>query len=164
MITPELKDTLEALSYFATIIGIPVAIVVFLLEKKKDRLQHERETYIEANGRYIDYLTMCLEHPELDCSEFTKDDPDLEKADMDVKKLTAFTVLISLLETGYVLYRDQHTSARSTQWRGWHDYMVTWSRRPDFRRAWPILGPQFDSDFVQHMEKILRETDTETKA
>jgi hypothetical protein len=164
MITTELKDILEALSYVATIIGIPVAIAVFLSEKRKDRLQQERETYVEANGRYIDYLTMCLEHPDLDCFEFSKDDPDLQKAEMDVKKVTAFTVLISLLEAGYVLYRDQHTSARSTQWRGWHDYMVSWSQRPDFRRAWPILGPQFDSDFVQHMERIMRETDTKAMA
>ena len=123
MITPEFKSTLEALSYLATIIGIPVAIAVFLLEKRKDRFQQERETYVEANGRYIDYLTMCLEHPDLDCFEFTKDDPDLKEAGMDVKKLTALTILISLLESGYVLYRNQHTSARSTQWRGWH---TTW--------------------------------------
>jgi hypothetical protein len=156
----EIKGFLEAGSYLATIIGIPVAIIVFLSEKRKDRIQAERETYMEADGRYIDYLKMCLEHPELDCFEFTKNDPDLSTTGLDVKKLTLFTILISLLEFGYVLYRDQHISARSTQWQGWHDYMAMWAQREDFRRAWPVLGPQFDTDFVKYMEQIMRDTNS----
>jgi hypothetical protein len=86
MNTPEIKDTLEVLAYLATIIGIPIAIAVFWHEKRKDRIQRERETFAEANGRYIEYLSMCLDHPELNCFEFEKDDSDLQKAGMDVKK------------------------------------------------------------------------------
>ena len=71
--------------------------------------------------------------------------------------MTLFTILMALLESGYVLYRDQHTSARSTQWQGWHDYMVMWAQRADFRKAWSVSGIQFDSEFAQHMEAIIRD-------
>ena len=159
MISPETKDFLEALSYLATIIGIPVAIVAFIAEKRKDRRARARDAYVEANARYIDYLTLCLEHPELDGFDLSEQDPDVRKSGLDVKKLALFTILISILETGYVLYADQRENARLRQWQGWHDYMVMWARRADFRIVWPLLGPQFDTEFVQHMEKIMRETE-----
>jgi hypothetical protein len=164
IISPETKDLLEALSYLATVIGIPVAIIAFIAEKRKDRRERERDAYIEANARYIDYLTLCFEHPELDAFDLSEQAPDVRESGLDVKKLALFTILISILETGYILYADQRENARLRQWQGWHDYMVMWARRADFRKAWPLLGPQFDTEFVQHMEKIIRETEQPTAA
>lgn len=151
----EHKDLLEALSYFATILGIPIAIAAFLYEKRKERLQREIETYIEANQRYIEYLTLCLEYPELDCGEFLSDDKDAVAAGLSVGKLTMFTILVSLLEGGYVLYRSHQGAIRKKQWRGWSDYMDFWASRQDFRKAWPLLGSQFDTDFVEHMQNYI---------
>ncbi len=154
----ELKDLLEAASYAATVIGIPVAILVFLYEKRKDRATQEMETYLNANEKYIQYLTLCLEHPDLDCFDLSALEPLVVATGLDIKKLTLFTILISMLETGYLLYRRHKSVIRRSQWQGWHDSMIMWASRPDFRRAWPALGPQFDSDFNALLEQFVRDT------
>lgn len=154
----EAKDILEAASYATTIIGIPIAILVFLYGKRKDRSAQEVDTYLHANEKYIQYLILCLEHPDLDCFDLSVLEPQVKATDLDIKRLTLLTILISMLETGYLLYRRHKTTIRRSQWQGWHDYMVMWASRPDFRRAWPALGPQFDSDFYVFMDQLLRDT------
>jgi len=152
-----IKDLLEAASYAATIIGIPVVILVFLYEKKKDRAAQEIETYLSANDKYVHYLALCLEHPDLDCFDLSLLEPDVVATGLDIRKLTLFTILISTLETGFVLYRWHHTAIRRSQWQGWQEYMAMWASRPDFRQAWPALGPQFDLDFRKAMNLLIRD-------
>ncbi|MBC8116447.1 MAG: hypothetical protein H7062_18815 [Candidatus Saccharimonas sp.] len=170
-----LKDFLEPMSYLATIIGVPVAIWAFRSEKDRDRRdrsdelekqraerqaereQKERQTYLEAHANYIDYLVLCLQYPELDAFDLSADDPEVKKAGVDINKLTLFTILISLLESGFVLYRDHATNIRNLQWKGWHEYMVMWAERAAFREVWPLLGPQFDGEFVEHMQGLVAE-------
>jgi len=163
IISPETKDFLEALSYLATIVGIPVAIAAFVAEKRKDRQGREKEAYVEANARYVDYLKLCLEYPELDASDFSEQDQEVKDSGLGAKKLTLFTILVSILETGYILYADQREKALLRQWQGWSDYMEMWAGQPDFRMAWPLCSPQFDTEFVQYMERIMREAEP-TKA
>lgn len=159
IISPELKDWLEALSYLATLIGIPIAILVFLYEKRKDRLLAEAETYLHANDKYIQYLTLCLEHPQLDAFDLSIDEPNVARTGIEIQKLTLFTILISTLETGFLLYqRHKQSPVRLAQWKGWQDYMVMWASREDFRRAWPALGPQFDADFYRFMSQLIHDT------
>jgi hypothetical protein len=153
MFTPDQKDLLEALSYLATVIGIPIAIIAFIAEKRKDRLQREIETYNEANQLYIDYLKLCLEHPELECAEFLPNDREVAAVGLNTGKLTMFTILISLLEGGYILYRKHRSEIRKKQWQGWDDYIIMWATREDFRKAWPLLSPQFNTDFVAHVQR-----------
>lgn len=74
LISPEIKDLLEALSYLATLLGIAVAIIVFLLEKHRDRRLYEVGTHQYSNDLYIDYLGHCLDDPDLDAFEFRRDD------------------------------------------------------------------------------------------
>jgi hypothetical protein len=160
MTFPEIKDVLEALSYAATIIGIPVAICVFLIEKRKDRRQAEMDAFREADARYVSYLTLCLEHPDLKGFDPCCYSEGATKSGLNAQALTLFTVLVAMLESSYILYRDQRPAIRAKQWQGWHDYMVDWARRPEFRRAWPIvLRSQFDTDFVQYMDKIMRDAE-----
>lgn len=148
------KDILEALSYVATIVGIPIAIAVFIADRRKEQRHRARETFVEANARYIDYLRMCIENPELSCSEVAPSDPRLHKTGLDAKTLNGFAILISNLETGYVLYDEQR---HSKQWKGWHDYMVMWVRRSDFQKAWSVIGHFFDADFVAYVDALLRD-------
>ena len=109
----EFKDVLDAASYVATIIGIPVATLIFLNEKRKERSAREVETYVYSNEKYIEFLKLCLEHSDLDCFDCSSRDPE---------------------------------------------YMTMWAHRPDFRAAWPVLGPQFDADFTAFMQELLSAT------
>ncbi len=156
------KDLLEAAFYASTIIGIPVSILVFLGQKRNERSARELETYLNANAKYMEYLTLCLQYPDLDCFDVSISEPEVKASGLEMRKLILFTILISLLETGYLLYRRHKASVRRTQWQGWHEYMAMWASRTDFRRAWPVLGLQFDSDFVREMNQLLLDAKTES--
>ena len=155
LISPEIKDLLEALSYIATILGIPAAIVVFICQKKKERRAQELEAHYHANQLYIDYLKHCLDNPDLDAFELRQDDKEVVDSGLPYKQLILFTILISMMETAFLRYRNVHSTAQQTQWMGWHTYMLEWAKRSDFNKAWDILGPQFDTDFIKEMDKIV---------
>lgn len=161
MIAPEIKDFLEALSYVATIVGIPVAIIVFVFEKRKDRRQREIETFKDLGEEYVAYLTLCLEHPDLSGFDPCCYSEDAARSGLDAKTLTLLTVLVAMLESSFVLYQGHRSAIRAKQWQGWHDYIVDWAKRPDFRKAWPIIvSSQFDTDFVSYMDQIMRENES----
>jgi hypothetical protein len=155
MTLADLKDILEALSYIATIIGIPIAIGVFLYEKRKDRAASELETYMRSNDKYIGYLTLCLQYPELGGFDNFPDEEEVKLSNLSPEQLTLFTVLISTMETGFLLYRTQGSAIRDSQYRGWYEYMIYWANRDAFRRAWRALSTQFDKDFEKTMNGII---------
>lgn len=148
-------ETLEALSHVATILGIPFAILAYVQQKKKDRRQREMETHLEANERYVEYLKLCLDHPEWGGFDIDGTDPEIIELGIDVRKLTLFEVLISVLESAYLLYQTHESEIREAQWKGWVGYMNLWARRDDFRRAWPSLRHNFDRSFVEDMDRTM---------
>ncbi|NOT29460.1 MAG: hypothetical protein HOP15_03320 [Planctomycetes bacterium] len=151
----EMKDVLEALSYLATIIGIPVAIGVFWYEKRKERIAGELETYMRSNDKYIGYLTLCLQHPQLMGFDISPDEEDVKTSGLSVEQLTLFTILISTMETGFLLYRTQGSAIKESQYKGWHEYMSYWASRDAFRKAWRAVSSQFDSEFESAMNEII---------
>lgn len=155
MTLSEVKDVLEVLSYLATIIGIPVAIGVFLYEKRKERIAGELETYMRSNDKYIGYLTLCLQHPQLMGFDTFPDEEDVKTSGLSPEQLTLFTILISTMETGFLLYRTQGSAIKESQYKGWHEYMSYWASRDAFRKAWRAVSSQFDSDFENEMNGII---------
>jgi hypothetical protein len=53
------------LSYVVTTIGLPLAIVVFVYEQKKERDNEDQEVYQLLSDNYQDLLRMALGHPDL---------------------------------------------------------------------------------------------------
>jgi hypothetical protein len=155
MISPDIKDLFEALSYLATLLGIPVAIAIFVIEKRRERIEREQEIHAAANDRYIAYLTLCLEHPELDAFDFAQDDPSLLASKVPYRTTIAFTILISMLENAFLRYRHGTSTEARSQWLGWRGYMSDWASRPSFRKAWAVVGDQFSPAFVAEMQSIV---------
>ncbi len=155
LVSPEVKDLLEALSYLATLLGIPSAILIFVVEKRRERRVHELEAHQYSNDLYIDYLGRCLDDPDLDAFEFRRDDKAVLDSGVPYNRLIMFTILISMMETAFLRYRYVHSAAQQSQWSGWRAYMSEWAERDDFIAAWQILGPQFDTDFVAQMNQIV---------
>ncbi len=60
--------TWELLSYIVTAVGLPVAILVFLYEQKKERANEDEEVYQLVSDNYQDFLKIALEHPDLLCT------------------------------------------------------------------------------------------------
>jgi len=64
----DLKDTLDIITSFVTITGIPIGIYVYYSNKKKERKQKELEVYNSLDDKYIDFLKLCVEHTDLKIS------------------------------------------------------------------------------------------------
>lgn len=152
----------EILANIATLLGVPIAIWLFANEKRRERLDREYGTYDALDEKYIEYLKLCLEYPELDVFDYAKSEIDqfLSKKNKSVEKqeLILFTILISIFERSFLMYRDQSTALKKEQWMGWDEYIRDYAVRNNFRLAWKILGTQFDAKFLQYMDHVMLET------
>ena len=57
---------LEDLSYVVTLLGVPLAIFVYLKEQRHLRDEREYGTYDALDQKYIEVQQLCLDHAELD--------------------------------------------------------------------------------------------------
>lgn len=146
-------QTWELLSYIVTVIGLPLAIFVFLYEQWKERENEEEEVYQLLSDNYQDFLRVALEHPDLRLfsAEQTPDLSDEQKERMFIM----FTILISLFERAYLLlYEDIMPAKKLRRWRSWEDYMREWCQRADFRAQLPILLRGEDPEFVSYIKEL----------
>ena len=130
--------TWELLSYVVTTIGLPLAIVVFLYEQKRERDNEDEEVYQLVSDNYQDFLKMVLGHPDLHL--FAADQTSELNDEQRERKLIIFSMLISLFERAYLLlYEPKMNPQQQRRWLSWEDYMRQWCRREDFRTLLPVL-------------------------
>jgi hypothetical protein len=146
-------ETWELLSYIVTVVGLPLAIGVFLYEQRKERENEEEEVYQLLSDTYQDFLKVALENSDLQL--FSKEPtPDLSKEQRE-RKLIVFNMLVSLFERAYLLLHETQMSLKQARrWRSWEDYMGEWCERPDFRAALPDLLQGEDPEFVTYIRKL----------
>ena len=150
------SETWELMSYIVTTIGLPLAIVVFLFEQKKERDSQEEEVYQLLSDNYQDFLNVALAHTDLRL--FTAEQtPELTQEQRE-RMLIIFIMLISLFERAYLLlYEPKMSSPQLRRWRSWEDYMREWCRREDFRALLPELLEGEDPDFVTYIRALVAE-------
>ena len=149
------RDTWELLSYVVTVVGLPLAIFVFLYEQRKERDNEEEEVYQLLSDNYQEFLKVALDNPDLRL--FSAESPALN-AEQRERQFIIFSMLISLFERAYLLLHEERMSARQARrWNSWEDYMAEWIRRPDFRAILPQLLHGEDPDFARYVnERIAR--------
>lgn len=145
--------TWELLSYVVTTIGLPLAILVFVYEQKKERDNEDEEVYQLLSDNYQDFLRMALGHPDLRL--FTPEQtPELNDEQRE-RMLIIFNMLISLFERAYLLlYEKKMSSKHRRRWLSWEDYMREWSRRADFRALLPTLLEGEDPEFGAYIRAL----------
>jgi hypothetical protein len=55
----------EMLSYVVTVVGLPLAITVFIFEQRKERDNEEEEVYQLLSDNYQEFLKIALANPDL---------------------------------------------------------------------------------------------------
>ncbi|TXT25221.1 MAG: hypothetical protein FD134_1137 [Gallionellaceae bacterium] len=149
-------ETWEMLSYMVTVIGLPLAILVFVYEQRKERDSDEEEVYQLLSDNYQDFLKVALANPDLRLfsAEMTPQLTDEQRERMYI----IFNMLVSLFERAYLLlYEEKMSDKQLRRWRSWEDYMREWCQREDFRAA---LGEQLrgeDPDFVLYLQGLAHE-------
>src|SRR5688500_9375025 len=146
--------TWELLSYVVTVIGLPMAILVFLYEQRKERDNEEEEVYQLLADNYQDFLKVVLEYPDLQLFS-AESTPELTREQRE-RMLVIFSMLISLFERAYLLlYEDDMSGRQRRRWSSWEDYMREWCGRADFREALPTLLRGEDPDFARYITRLL---------
>jgi hypothetical protein len=146
-------ETWELLSYVVTVVGLPMAIVVFMLEQRKERLYEQDAVYESIAEKYQEFLRVALDHPDLHLFSMTRT-PALND-EQNERMLIMFNMLISLFERAYVLmYDDGLSGERLRRWRSWEDFMQEWCAREDFRDLLENLLMGEDPEFSDYIRKL----------
>jgi hypothetical protein len=146
-------QTWELLSYVVTVVGLPLAILVFIYEQRKERENDDEEVYQLLSDNYQDFLKVALANPDLRLFS-TEETPELT-AEQKERMVIILSMLVSLFERAYLLlYEDDMSSKQMRRWRSWEDYMSEWCRRADFRSSLPVLLPGEDPDFVSYIQGL----------
>lgn len=146
------KETWELLSFIVTVIGLPLAIVVFLWEQRRERDNEEEEEYQLLADAYNDFLKVAIDNADLQLRSKTAVPLSPEQQE---RKLLIFDMLISLFERAYlVAYQPNMAGQRARRWNSWEDYMREWCRRADFHQRLPELLRGEDPEFSKYILRL----------
>jgi len=149
-------DFWEVASYVVTVVGLPLAIVVFMVEQRRERRNEEDEVYQLLSNAYNDFLRVVIDNPDLRLRSQTAT-PDLS-AEQQERMLVIFDMLISLLERAYLTaYGENMNAAQRRRWNSWQDFMREWLRRDDFYYRLPQLLKGEDPEFAAYLQKLAEE-------
>lgn len=144
----------EISSYVVTVIALPFAVVVFMMEQRKERQNEEEEIYQQLTDEYADFSKILLENADLGMMSNSVPDEVLTKEQKERKQII-FDLLVSLFERAYILvYEVDMKKQNQRLWATWDDYIRFWCKRKDFREALPELLQGEDPDFIEYIEKV----------
>jgi hypothetical protein len=162
---------LEPLSYFATIVGVPILLASYIGSLVAESHRREVGTYDTLETQYVDFQKQALHYGTLDVADAALANPpqlnDVERA----QQRTLYMVLFSLFERAFLMYRPGLPiigrilmgRMRRQQWAGWINYIDRYLGRASCREAWFNGGPprrdvgqDFDPNFESFMWRRLR--------
>jgi hypothetical protein len=147
-------ELLEALSYVVTIIGLPLAIFMYMREQRKERQNDDEELYLTLSDDYAKFLRLVLENADLHLMTDAEAGMKLTEAQLERRKIL-FELLTSIFERAYILVYEEKMSRQAARlWQTWEDYMREWCRRRDFRAHLPQLLEGEDREFQDYISRI----------
>lgn len=157
-----LFDFTEFLSYVVTVVGLPLAIVAFMVENRHERQNEDEELNQQLSDQYTDFLKLVLENGDLQI--LRKQSQAALTDEQEERKFALFGILIALLERAYIMvYEEKMSNHRRRLWSSWEDYMREWCRRADFRAVLPVLLQGEDEAFGKYIERIARDEEARRK-
>lgn len=144
-----LLEFMEFLSYVATVVGIPLALMTFIYQEKKERQNEQEEIYDKLMGDYTGIQEKLFQYPELDVH-----DKPLQDTEDARRQYILYQMVVSLFERSYILLANEPDPAYQRMWNSWEDYIREWITRENFRVALPRLMEGEDRDFVSYMAKM----------
>ncbi|MFA7277037.1 MAG: hypothetical protein WC043_09580 [Pseudobdellovibrionaceae bacterium] len=140
---------MELLSYVATVVGIPLALGVFMHQERKERQNEQEEIYDKLMGHYTEIQEKLFEYPELDVHDMPLANPEDAR-----RQYILYQMVVSLFERSYILLASEADPSYQRMWNSWVDYIREWLRHPNFCSALPRLMEGEDKEFVAYMSKL----------
>jgi len=149
-------ETWELLSYIVTVFGLPMAILIFIYEQRRERENEDEEIYLLLSDAYTDFLKLVIANPDL--SLYSQVGRHEWTGEQRERALAIFEILIALFERAYLLvYEDNMAAKQLRRWRSWEDFMREWCRREDFRSQLPSLLTGEDPGFAAYIRRLAKE-------
>ena len=150
------RDLLELASYAVTVIALPFAVWVFMVEQRKERENEEEEAFQHLADAYNEFLKVVLDNADLQLRTSTAlPDPTPEQLE---RMLVIFDMLIALFERAFlVAYKEGMNPTEQRRWNSWDDFMREWCRREDFANALPQLLGGEDAAFQAYIRRVADE-------
>ena len=154
MITSEVW---ELLSYVVTVIGLPMAIGVFIYEQRRERLNEEDAVHQMLFDNYQEFLRVVVDNPDLHLFAQART-PALDDMQRE-RMMVILGMLVSLFERAYVLlYSPRLKGQKLRRWASWQDYMSEWCAREDFRESLAVLLVGEDPEFCRYLLAMVQQS------
>ncbi|HVU34488.1 MAG TPA: hypothetical protein VHE61_13720 [Opitutaceae bacterium] len=141
----------EFIFYAVEIFGLPFAIVVFVLEQRKERQAQEEEIFQRLSDEYREFLKLVLDNADLQLLRRHGTPQELSEEQKE-RRFAIFGILVSLFERAYILVYEESMDKQTRRlWQSWEDYMREWVRRSDFRDALGNLLEGEDPEFTAYI-------------
>ena len=150
------REAFELASFVVTVVGLPFAIAVFLIQQRQERENEEEEAYQHLSDAYNDFLKIVLANADLQLR--TNTSLPSPTSEQNERMRVIFDMLISLFERAYlVAYKEDMSPTEKRRWNSWDDYMREWCRRDDFHSALPLLLRGEDPGFQTYIKRVAHE-------
>jgi len=164
----------EKLVPLATLLSVLIAATLFVQGQRKeaaDRAQADataretrvRDAYASLDDKYLDYVKLCLDHPDLDVFDTPIAVPPPPTPERRRRESMILSVLFSMLERAYLMYGDPRDDFERAQWSAWSAYMRAWAPRPNFRAEWSVGRAEYDPGFTAYMDGLVAATQPTTR-
>jgi hypothetical protein len=155
-------ETWQLLANVVTVVGLPFAVVVFVLEQRKERLLEQEELYQRLSDEYTSFMKLVLSNADLGLLRRGQQGAGGAGEGLSAEQLerryAMFDILVALFERAYILVYEERMDAQTARlWQSWEDYMREWCRRAEFRELLPQLLRGEDPGFVAHIQRVCRQ-------
>jgi hypothetical protein len=100
------RETWEILSYVVTVVGLPLAIAVFIYEQRRERRNEEEEIFQRLSDEYREFLKLVLDNADLQLLRRESAGGDLTDEQKE-RRFVIFGILVSLFERAYLLVYEE---------------------------------------------------------
>lgn len=142
----------EIAANWATALSIILALVVFVIDRRRERRQRELDTVRDLSVKYFEYLQLVMSAPDVSTTE-TEWSRTLAPQ-IPVQQSLVVQIAVNMIETAYFMYEDHHSAFRRAQWDGWEAYLRDWCKHPTFVAMWPEVIEQYDENFQQVVRSV----------
>ena len=151
-----MRDAWEYASFVVTALALPLAIIFFALEQRKERDNEDEEAYQLLSDAYNDFLKVVLANPDLHLR--THEALEHPTPEQNERTMIIYEMLISLFERAYIVaWRERMTEVEARRWNSWDDYIRDWCRRENFFNALPLLLRGEDPAFQKYILRVAEE-------
>lgn len=146
---------LETATYIITILGLPLALYIYIDEQKTQRAEREYGTYDALDDKYIELQQLCLQYPKLDIFDSPFISPNKLTEEDEKQEEAILLIRISIFERAFLMYQREAAKAKENQWYGWEVDIIEWLERKNFKDIWEVHKQYYDKTFVQHFDQKL---------